>query len=628
MKKKFLLLYALIILTIIGACASMSDNIRLSMQFDEENVISLTICSHNREEIIYPYEDPESGTLYFFLPAYAQNKAVRIDHILGQTVFVNEQETTAGYRLRYETDTPCEIAILNETDPSASGSVSPQTYQIMFMCSANIPAVYVETESDSMDFLNANKDNAEPGAIRVVLEDGSYEYAGALERISGRGNSTWGYDKKPYAIKLEESQALLGMDQGKKWYLLPIFREANRMNTRIVMDIAARLGLPYTSGCTWIDLYLNGEYNGNYLLCEAISVESGRVEIHDLEKENRAQNPDIEQAAPFGTDNCWGYELANGNDVDGGYLIEKDMSGRAREEKSGFQTESGAFFTLKSPEYASWEQVEYIQNYFQRIEDMIADGNPDYENYIDLDSFVARFLIDEISLNYDASISNMFFYKDQNDSLLHTGPVWDYDWSMGWGKEDVIQYIDYEHFSLFDERDQSLSWYRMLYENETFYNRMRDTFRNLLPYMNTLIDSTIDQYADTVRASAMMDETRWKHTYTGNRNRGNYEDFDNNVRYLKYFLANRLNFLCGKWDISYPAFTSVSNGSLHQVTFLYHDEIIETLTVRDGETITAFPALPDSEYAWYFDFNYKRYCDKLPIYEDCTLFAQAPPSDE
>lgn len=617
LRKKVPLLCAFIMLCLIAFYILTSEKLKMTIKLSDDNNMLLTIHSNSFEKELYPYEDPVNNIYYYFLPAYAQSNTLHINKSPWQTITINGEQITNRCQFHYETDKIYEITITDNI-------TVPHTYQVLFMRSANIPAVYVETDSGSMDFLNTNKNNAESGQISIIEENGNLEYSGSLERISGRGNSSWAYDKKPYAIKLKDAKALLGMDQGKRWCLLPIYKEANRMQTKIAMDMAAEMGLSYTPQCTWIDLYLNGEYNGNYLLIEAIAVENGRVEINDLEKDNKAQNPSIENAPTFTEETYKGYELDNDNNINGGYLIEKELTGRYETETAGFSLSSGAKFVLKSPEHASRKQVKYIQTYFQKIEDMIIAGNPDYDNYIDLASFASRFLIDEISLNYDAAKTSMFFYKNDDSDLLYAGPIWDYDWSMGWGKENLIEGMDYDYLSLQNENNDCLFWYEMLYNNEKFYEQITATFHDLLPYMETILESTIDEYTEFIRASIMMDETRWKDSYAASLNRGNYMDFDNNVRHLKFFLANRLNFLCREWNIPHEEFSVMTTGEFHQVTFVNGDSIVETRMVPDGDMLTDLPIIDGKDISWYFTFNKLKLSDKLPIYEDCTLYAGEP----
>ena len=619
MKKKALLICAFAALCCAALLMFISQQPQIQLHINNDNSLMLTIHSNGTEKKIYPYENSNDGKSYFFLPSYVKTNTISVAKLNNKEIEINGEKIKSHVQFNWSDTESYDIAIT-----ASDGSVLQQ-YQTSFMKSANLPAIFIDTDSGSMEYLHKNKNNEEGGSISIIEESGNMEYSAKLDRISGRGNSSWdAYPKKPYAIKLKTPKALLGMDAGKKWCLLPVWREEVRMSTRLAFDIANELGLEFTPECKWIDLYLNGEYNGNYLLCEAVAIGDGRVEINNLEKENKANNPDILEAANFTEDSYKGYELTNGDNIDGGYLVEKDYFLYYNEDNAGFLTDSGYCFTLKSPEHASREQVEYIREYFQTIENMIVNGEPDYDNYIDLDSFAARFLVDEISLNFDTNVTSMYFYKEKNSNLLYAGPVWDYDSSMGWGKLGSGEWADYEQTTLNVLRDEELNWYQLLFQNETFYNQVITDYEKLLPYMETLIESTIDEYANTVQASTLMDETRWQNSYIDSNERGHYETFDNNVRYLKFFLAKRLNYLCNKWQIPYKEFTTYSTGIQHEITFVHDGEVVETRLVMDGEELTDLPYLDEEKYfgwSWYNVQN-KVYRGKLPIYEDCTFYAR------
>lgn len=545
---------------------------------------SVKVYANNGKEEIHPWYNESDDCFYYFLPAFAQE---------------------------------CEYYA--EQMPE---------FDVKFLKSENIPAVFITTESGSMEYLVADKENEEPGEIRIINAGGEHEYSGAMEKISGRGNTSWEkYNKKPYTISLKESAPLLQMGNGKRWYLLPVWREGNRMNTKVVFDIAEALGLEYTPQCTWIDLYFNGEYAGNYLLCEAVSVGKVRVDVFDLEKENQTINGNLQESDTFDEGGRKGYEIQNGPDVTGGYLIEKDLAAYYAEEKCGFITESGKQFTIGAPKHASRQQVSYIAEYVQMIENLILSHNTEYANYIDLDSFAARFLVDEISLNCDANITSMFFYKDRNDDLLYAGPVWDYDSAMGdlnsgWMAGGAVNYRN-TTLSDFRSSEDTLGWYVSMYEDEIFYEEICRIYEQALPQIETILETQIDQYADLIRASAQMDLIRWQNEDKRDDYPGHYQSFDNNVRYLKYFLANRLNYLNERWEIAYTQFEAPGNGETHQVTFRNGEDIVEVRQVQDGEVILDPPYLDGEVYwGWYYEHSVEKLRDQIPVYEDVVLFAR------
>lgn len=437
MKKKVLLLLSIIILCVITFFIHVFERPQLQLNVENNNSLSLKLTTNGHNETIYPWVNTTEGNYYFFLPSCINTNKISIKNTKTEQIRVNKTQSEFSSLFTWIDNEMYEITVQKNDNQ--------YSYQVVFMTSANIPSIFIETESNSMEYLKADKENKEAGTISIYKSNGNLEYNGQLKWISGRGNSTWNRSKKPYTINLQNKEPLLGMDEGNKWCLLALWYEPVKLNTKIVMDIASELGLPFTPKCTWVDLYLNGEYNGIYLLCEAISVENGRIEIHDLERENMENNPDIDHAPTFNEDGFLkGYNLKHGTNINGGYLVEKDAPAYYSSEKSGFMTKSGHCFTLKSPQHASREQIKYISEYFQTIEDMIINNEPDFDNYIDLPSFSARYLVDEISFNTDSNMTSMYFYKDQDDNFLYAGPVWDYDLTMGWGKNGNIWTMDYK----------------------------------------------------------------------------------------------------------------------------------------------------------------------------------------
>ncbi len=584
MRKKLLLINIILLAVIVVFLAFNFNQSTAILEVDGERGPVITVFADSGEKVIYPWHNEVTGRDYFFMPAYVKED----EELLSQA----------------------------------------KQYDIEVMYSENIPAVFIDTASGSMNYLLENKENLESGSISIIEAEGNLSYDGELESISGRGNTSWeDYDKKPYSIRLTEPDTLLGMGAGRKWYLLPIWREGNKMNTKVAFDIAEALGMDFTPECTWVDLYLNGEYAGNYLLCEAISVGSGRVDIHDMEKDNIGLNENIEQAAAFAEADRKGYELENGDNISGGYLIEKDLMAYYEKEASGFILESGKPFTISEPGYASRQQVDYIGDFVQKLDTMIMSHNMEYLNYIDLDSFVKRFLVDEISLNCDANVTSMFFYKDQNNNRLYAGPVWDYDGAMGELNNGWMEGkgVDYRGSTLqyFRSEEDILGWYASLYQDEVFFDEMRNVYRAALPELKWILEKKIDNYAEQIRASVQMDEVRWQNVDTAGDYPGHYESFDNNVRYLKYYLANRLNFLNEQWDIFWKDFEVEENKAVHEVVFKNGEEIVEVRQVEDGACITDVPPLDEEIYwGWYYEHSGEKLRDVIPVYEDIVLFAR------
>ena len=136
--------------------------------------------------------------------------------------------------------------------------------------------------------------------------------------------------------------------------------------------------------------------------------------------------------------------------------------------------------------------------------------------------------------------------------------------------------------------------------------------------MKEMLEYRIDEYAGWIEASVCMDNVRWK-PVLGNYP-GHYTTWEDNIRYIKYFLANRLNYLNEYWNISYEAFPVPANGSVHEVVFEKDGEIIETRQVMDGDIITDLPELEEGYVGWYYVISEEPYKEKIPVYEDTILY--------
>lgn len=579
-----------------------------------EDGIYIQTSAGQGEKVISAYRDDSDGDgiYYFFLPAFVEGNQIETETDRVSVYQGGGEQIDKNGHFKWSEGVIYTLKV-KETDKEAADE-----YQVVFLRSKNLPAVFIETDSGSMDYLLADKDNEEPGDIEIILPDQNTEYAGGLGRISGRGNTTWtSYNKKSFSISLDKAAPLCGMDKGRKWRLLALAREGTKLQTKLVMDIGEALGMDYTPQGSFVDLYLNGEYAGLYLLCESVSVGEGRVDIYDLEEENERLNPDIENAAPYMCENKKGYVLADVKTLEGGYLLEKDAV-YYEESGSGFMTDNGDGFRVREPEYASVEQIDYISQYIRDIDDMLNHRIEESKDHIAWDSFIEKFLVDEISMNHDAYLTSAYFYKDKNEDLLYAGPLWDYDLSMGIG-EGRSDYLMVEY-----PGEGVLNWFFLLYHYQPYYEAVRERYTELLPYLEELLSDRIDEYAGYISAAEAMDEIRWRQEALEGDTYGYwgyYGAFESNVDFLKYFLTNRINYLNDQWDIAHDPFPIPSDGDYHEVTFVKNGEVVDTRQVMDGAVIEDIPALEEGYAGWYFPYAERIYWNYLPIYEDTVFTA-------
>lgn len=590
------------------------DNVLLRVENGQPCISVRTAQSENR---VYLWQDEEETVGYFFLPSCVSHHKIRLDDTGKSSVRIDGQIYRKGDTFTWEEGQTLSFQI---TD----ASYDSRAYEVGFMKSANIPAMFIDTASGSMDHLHEDKANEEPGKICVVQEDGVTEYQDELPRISGRGNSTWEFEKKPYALKLKTDQPLCGLRKSDRWRLLALWNEGSRMGDKIAMDLANEMGLSYSTQGTWVDLYLNGEYRGIYLLTESVTVGEGRVNIYDTEKNNKRNNASIEAETVrhYEEDGSKGYLLENGTDVDGGYLIEKDHPKHWEAEANGFQTSRGDLFTINAPQHASKEQVAYIRNYVEEIDALVQDADPVVWERLDLTSFAKRFLVDEIALEMDTGSTSMYFYKDRGDEKLYSGPAWDYDNAFGEDGGDGF-FVNYGE-TIVNNNERlaiAINWYQKLYETPEMQQSIAEEYAGVLPFFEKLLGTGIDGYAERIRASAAMDDARWESVRTAENDMPRYESFEANVNYTKFFIANRLNCLCARWGVAHEPFSAPASGEIHRVTFSVYEGVVETVEAPDGEPLSYIPDYDGGVYqGWVYRRSGEPYSSYIPVYEDMEMY--------
>ena len=415
-----------------------------------------------------------------------------------------------------------------EITASVGKGKQPLTFRVM-QASA-IPTMYL-TSSDAAqgrDWVDASKSNAATGTMNLIGADGAPVYSGELKQIKARGNSTFTYTpKKSYQIKLAEPSDLLGkQEQVKTWVLLASYFDATQMHDKLIKDLAAELGLAYTASCDWVNLYYDGEYRGVYLLSEKNSVGETSVAITDMEQAyeqlNEGYGTDMTTALAensYGQQYQYTKDLKEPENITGGYLIE--LNHEMWDEVSGFKTRQGVAFNVKSPEWCGDSAMKYISEYYQAFEDAVyatddtgaytgynASTGKYFYDYVDMDSLVKVFLLQELALNCDGFISSVYFYKDA-DGKMFAGPIWDQDMTFGtgWNKTNGAEIVDYHYLAKALIRIPDFEAAVKEYYTNTFASEVRDLLGS---------NGTIARQYALLKDNAAMNYTIWDYIRIGN----------------------------------------------------------------------------------------------------------------
>lgn len=270
-------------------------------------------------------------------------------------------------------------------------------YRVTVKVFTGLPIVTVTTDHAQAV---TDKETYVPGTIAVGRTPAYPSgYEGRM-RMKGRGNATWSYEKKPYRIKLDAKAEILGMPADKDWVLLADYCDKSMLRTSCGFELARLAGLPWTPRSQHVEFFMNGAYQGTYLLCEQVKESADRANVQ--------------------------------ND---GYLIERDNYWNL--EPLWFVTVRGHHYTFKYPDTDDLEQDDdnytFILNRMNEFENALysshfKDPATGYRKYIDAESFALWYLVQETLGNID---TNPYFVLASRSDKLMVYPVWDFEWSLG-----------------------------------------------------------------------------------------------------------------------------------------------------------------------------------------------------
>lgn len=382
----------------------------------------------------------------------------------------------------------------------------------------DLPIVRIITENRAPI---ESKDEYIRATLTIDPNGAAFEAFSAPLRIRGRGNSTWAMPKKPYRLKLDEAAPLLGMPANRDWVMLANYADKSLLRTHVAFELGNRVGLAWSPRFRFVEVFINDQYLGTYQLGEQIKVDTDRVNIPEPDED------DIEGSA-----------------LTGGYLLEID------ERLDGdvyFRTRLGVPFVLDTPEEPTPEQRAYIESYIQQTEDAIyspdfADPETGYAAYIDVDSFIHWYLVNEIMKNNDAIFfSSCWMYKQRDDKLF-MGPLWDFDIAAG-----NINYNNNDDPTGWWIR--KAPWINRLFDDPAFEARVRNRWSELKATQIDTILEFIDEWASTLSLAASNNFERWpildQWVWPNAVVTGSYEG---EVEYLRSWLETRIAWMDAQFN--------------------------------------------------------------------------------
>lgn len=496
-------------------------------------------CAPDGQSIaLQPWEDAKEGKYYLFLPSCFWEKGgefvlrrpggrydLRINGTSckdGEVIFLRD-----GQELRMEADGPLGVRYMDKTLQVIASKDLPA---VLFWAQSPEGVLGVE-EFDGKGYL-------ESGRMVMLDASGKVLCAENLPKFRVRGNLTATLDKKPLTFSFDRPIGLLGMAPAEKWNLLANATDGSYMRNKIVLDLANESMGGYQPDGEFAEVYLNGVYQGLYLLTEAVEI--GENRMNDL-------------ASP-------------------GWYLEMELDFRMEEETPYVITDRGQIFAVESDSYLPQEQKEQIQYLVNDIESALfaKDGasllsGKSLDQLIDLESWAQAFLVQEISGDHDTGIASQFAYIPEGESRLYAGPVWDFDGTMGNVNTPMFQNPRALTASIEQSRPSGNAnqnrWFAAMYRNPQFRKVVEEKYREVFrENLGRMIREGIGSYAAAIERSAKLDALRWNEerftwmfTIPQNarvREEGDWTRFDTldaHVAFVRDFLASKKEFLDSLW---------------------------------------------------------------------------------
>lgn len=381
----------------------------------------------------------------------------------------------------------------------------------------NIPVIHIKTKNSAPIL---NKKDYVDGTITISDPERLYsdvaEFSAEMG-IRGRGNSTWSFPKKPWKVKLREKASLLGMPADKEWALLANYADRTLVRNIVAMKLSEICGFSWTPRMHSVEVYLNGKYQGVYTLCEHKKVSSDRVDIDVV-----------------------GEDVTGGDAITGGYYLEIEEQ---QDETTCWWTSMGVPMMFSDPEEPNSEQLAYIKGLFESFEQALwakdYSQTSGYPKYIDVDSFVDYYIVQELTKNIDGNLRKSSFITKERGKKMEMYHLWDFDLTLGncgyfWGNVGNGP----ENFWIKLDK-----WYPHLFADPAFVDKVQKRWNELKPEFDKIPEFIDEQTFYLAKAQernfkvwSIWESVDWVYFPS----LGSYEK---EVDYLKEFYTKRLEWL-------------------------------------------------------------------------------------
>lgn len=461
-----------------------------------DDTFSCTVTDQ-QGNVIQGYHDTEKDQWYLFLTNQVAISDMEVQ-LQGEVASV-EKGTVAQ-------ETNVLSQAFEQSGDSVVVSLADGTSETITVMQSELPSLYVALDGVTLDTVHQDKSVKYAGTAVTLTDTANEENDLRVTNATfkGRGNSSWVYyEKKGYQIKFDKKTSVLGMAKAKKWVLLANASDDSMMRNKLAFDLADQIGMTYAPDGEYVDLWINGDYRGTYLICEKAEIGGSRLNLNDPKGVLMEQDE-----AFYASEDIWIQNNSTGKHFVVKESVTEDDPALLQEAVKDFDGALDVF-------------MEYLAT--TPNGDITLDT---LSRYIDVDSFLQYYLVNEYTLNRESVISSFYWYKDGDQDALHIGPVWDFDTCMGNDTGDVDSYRDvYIYNHIIYQRLLSIPAVqselgRLLETHAAAFNGMGDEVEALYVLLQT---------------SAAMNYTRWddlsgEFTGKGTYFAGTYQEAKDNLK--------------------------------------------------------------------------------------------------
>jgi len=354
-------------------------------------------------------------------------------------------------------------------------------------------------------------------------------------KIRGRGHSTWGQPKNPYKVQFSNDASyaaisdVLGMKKQRNWALLADYFDRSLIRNKLALSLGSSSvfadGLKWTPSGQHLEVWLNDDYVGVYLLTEDIRIDAARLNLKKMSSTPAA------------------------NDVDGGYIVEVDARldcYKGTDVDLQLVTALGVPFCIDTPDEGSitQSQLAYIKNLLLQVEADLYGANR--QEKINPVSFADWYLLQEFFRNNDALfISSDYMWKDTaaaveaKDRLLNMGPLWDFDRSAG----NVNYFDNWKIEGCWVSKPYLPNWTSKLFDNPDFLALTLSRWKQKRPALEVFVNASIDTYARRLAAAQQRNFQRWPIFDVPLTNYYVFSNHAEEVAFVRRFLNERMAWL-------------------------------------------------------------------------------------